>query len=100
MEIVGIRTNTALFRRILAEADFQNGAVHTRWLHERLASLLAPREKDADSRGEALEIRVAMIAAALWHAAQAKFASEQPARPASRWRDDGRREQISRIPDR
>jgi len=100
MEIVGIRTNTALFRRILAEADFQNGAVHTRWLHERLASLLAPREKDADSRGEALEIRVAMIAAALWHAAQAKFASEQPAQPASRWRDDGRREQISRIPDR
>jgi len=41
-----------------------------------------------------------MIAAALWHAAQAKFASEQPAQPAPRWRDDGRREQISRIPER
>ena len=99
-QITGIRTNTVLFEKILADADFQKGAIHTRWLDERLASLLPARATDADSPGEALEIKVAMIAAALWHVGQAKSANEHPAQSVSRWRDDGRREQISRTPDR
>ena len=98
--IEGIRTNTALFQRILADADFQKGAIHTRWLDERLAPLLSARAAGAGSPGEALEIKVAMIAAALWHLNQAKPASEHPAEPVSRWREDGKREQISRPPDR
>ncbi|PYU24025.1 MAG: acetyl-CoA carboxylase biotin carboxylase subunit [Acidobacteria bacterium] len=98
--IEGIRTNTALFQRILADADFQKGAIHTRWLDERLAPLLSARAAGAGSPGEALEIKVAMIAAALWHLNQAKPASEHPAEPVSRWREDGKREQISRAPDR
>ena len=98
--IEGIRTNTALFQRILADADFQKGAIHTRWLDERLGSLLSARAAGAGSPGEALEIKVAMIAAALWHLSQAKPASAYPAEPASRWREDGKREQISRAPDR
>jgi acetyl-CoA carboxylase, biotin carboxylase subunit len=100
LEIAGIRTNTALFQKILAAANFQKGAIHTRWLDERLASLLAARAPDADSRGEALERKVAMIAAALWHVGQAKPGSEHPAQSVSRWREDGRREQVSRTPDR
>jgi acetyl-CoA carboxylase, biotin carboxylase subunit len=99
-EITGIRTNTALFRNILADAGFQQGAIHTRWLDERLASLLAARSQDTGSPGDALEIKVAMITAALWHMRQVKAANEHPAQPVSRWRDDGRREQLSRIPDR
>ena len=98
--IEGIRTNTALFQRILADADFQKGAIHTRWLDERLAPLLSARAAGAGSPGEALEIKVAMIAAALWHLNQAKPASEHAAEPFSRWREDGKREQISRPPDR
>jgi acetyl-CoA carboxylase biotin carboxylase subunit len=97
-EIAGIRTNAALFQKILADADFQKGAIHTRWLDERLASLLPA--KDADSPGEGLEKEVAMIAAALWHFGQAKPPSEQPAQPPSRWKEEGRREQVSRTPDR
>jgi acetyl-CoA carboxylase biotin carboxylase subunit len=99
-QITGIRTNTLLFEKILADSDFQKGAIHTRWLDERLASLLPARLPDADSPSEALEIKVAMIAAALWHVGQAKSANEEPAQSVSRWRDDGRREQISRTPDR
>lgn len=99
-EIAGIRTNALLFEKILADPDFQKGAIHTRWLDERLASLLPARARQADAAGETLEMKVAMIAAALWHVTQAKSANEEPAHSVSRWRDDGRREQISRTPDR
>lgn len=99
-QITGIRTNTVLFEKILADADFQEGAIHTRWLDERLASLLPARLSDADSPSETLETKVAMIAAVLWHVSQAKSANEEPAQSVSRWRDDGRRKQISRTPDR
>lgn len=98
LEIAGIRTNTLLFEKILADPDFQKGAIHTRWLDERLASLLPARATQAEAAGETLEMKVAMIAAALWHVTQAKSANE--AQSVSRWRDDGRREQISRTPDR
>ena len=99
-QITGIRTNTVLFEKILADSEFQKGAIHTRWLDERIASLLPARATGADSPSEALEMKVAMIAAALWHVSQAKSANEEAAQPVSRWRDDGRREQISRTPDR
>jgi acetyl-CoA carboxylase biotin carboxylase subunit len=100
LEIAGIRTNVVLFEKILGDPDFQKGAIHTRWLDERLASLLPARVTDADSPSAALEIKVAMIAAALWHVGQGKSANGEPAQSVSRWRDDGRREQISRTPDR
>ena len=100
LEIAGIRTNILLFKKILADPDFQKGAIHTRWLDEHLASLLPARATDARGPSEALEIKVAMIAAALWHVGQAKSANEEPAQSVSRWRDDGRREQVSRTPGR
>jgi acetyl-CoA carboxylase biotin carboxylase subunit len=100
MQIAGIRTNTALFQNILADGDFQNGAIHTRWLDERLVSLLPGSAKDGGATDETPEIKVAMMAAALWHVSQVSPAGETPPQPASRWRDDARREQISRTPDR
>jgi acetyl-CoA carboxylase, biotin carboxylase subunit len=100
LEIAGIRTNILLFKKILADPDFQKGAIHTTWLDERLASLLPARATQAESAGETLEMEVAMIAAARWHVTQAKAANEEPPQSVSRWRDDGRREQISRTPDR
>ena len=100
LRIEGIRTNTSLFQRILASSDFHKGAIHTRWLDERLASLLSAQAQDAGSPGEALKIKVAMIAAALWHVCHANPASEHPSQSVSRWREDGRREQVSRTPGR
>ena len=100
MQIAGIRTNTALFQNILADGEFQNGAIHTRWLDERLVSLLPGSAKDGGATNETPEMKVAMMAAALWHVSQVSPAGETPPQPASRWRDDARREQISRTPDR
>ncbi len=98
LQISGIRTNTALFQRILADGAFRDGAIHTRWLDERLDSLLSPHTPSAGFSAEALEIKVALIAAALSHVCQAKPANEHPTQATSRWRDDARREQISRTP--
>ena len=100
LQIAGIRTNTSLFQRILASPDFQKGAIHTRWLDERLISLLSAPAQDTDSPDEELRTKVAMIAAALWHVSQARPASGDPTQSVSRWREDGRREQVSRTPDR
>jgi acetyl-CoA carboxylase, biotin carboxylase subunit len=98
--IAGIRTNAALFQKIIADAEFQSGTIHTRWLDERLASLFPARAKDSDAAVETLETKVAMIAAALWHVSNTNPANEHAAQPISRWREDGRREQISRTPER
>jgi len=98
-EIAGIRTNTALFQRILAEHDFQNGEIHTRWLDERLASFLPARAQGVGAASDPLTTEAAAIAASLWHVCKATSSGEQS--PAtSRWRHDGRREQLSRTPDR
>jgi acetyl-CoA carboxylase biotin carboxylase subunit len=98
LAIGGIRTNVALFQTLIADSEFRNGAIHTRWLDERLASLLGARAKDSDAAVETLETEVAMIAAALWHVGNSKSADQHVAQPISRWREDGRREQISRTP--
>jgi acetyl-CoA carboxylase, biotin carboxylase subunit len=98
LAIGGIRTNVALFQKLIADAEFRSGAIHTRWLDERLASLLRARAKDSDAAVETLETEVAMVAAALWQVGNSKSADEHVAQPISRWREDGRREQISRTP--
>lgn len=97
--VTGIRTNATLFQRILADSDYREGAIHTRWLDERLTSFLPARARDAESLAEAIEKEVAMITAALWHFTQARQPTDLPTQMPSRWRDDGRREQISRAPE-
>jgi acetyl-CoA carboxylase, biotin carboxylase subunit len=96
LEITGIRANVTLFHKILADPEFQHGAIHTRWLDERLASLVSTRGEDVGSPADSLHVRVAGIAAALWHVQQASPINKLTQEPALRWRDEGRREQISR----
>jgi len=98
-QIGGIRTNANLFRSILSDAEFRAGEVHTRWLDERLSSLLAARSaRHADGRPQAAD--AAAIAAVLWHIGRtgAGYQDNEPTR--SRWKAEGRREQLSRNPDR
>jgi acetyl-CoA carboxylase biotin carboxylase subunit len=99
LQVTGIRTNATLFQKILADADFREGAIHTRWLDERLTSFFPTRAADPPSGDEALEKEIAMIAAALWHVTHAQ-PTNLHAQSVSRWRDDGRLEQISRAPKR
>ena len=62
----GIKTNVSLFRRILASADFQKGAIYTRWLDDFLSTEAAA--KSAAGGEEELEAQhAAAIAAFLWH---------------------------------
>ena len=98
--ITGIRTNAGLFRRILAEPEFLRGEIHTRWLDELLgrprAAASAPQPSAVDDSKEA-----AAIAAAIWQAKQStaqKPAASSDREGVSRWKLEGRREQLDRMP--
>jgi len=93
--ITGIRTNVSLFRRILAEPEFLKGEIHTKWLDELLTRPRPPAVAPREGTEEA-----AVIAAVLWHIEQAgKTSNEQPgAQAPSRWKLQGRREQLDRTP--
>jgi acetyl-CoA carboxylase biotin carboxylase subunit len=94
--ITGIRTNVSLFRRILTEPEFLRGEIHTRWLDQLLArpgpSAVPPRPGTEQA---------AAIAAAYWESLQldSSSAGGQSTQPASsRWKHEGRREQLDRQP--
>ncbi len=96
--VTGIKTNVGLFRRILADPEFARGEIHTRWLDE---SQQATRVR-ADGRENRLE-DAAVLAAVLWHAERngASAASGQKVeKTESRWKLEGRREQLNRAPER
>jgi acetyl-CoA carboxylase biotin carboxylase subunit len=98
---IGIKTNAGLFRRILTEPDFLRGEIHTKWLDELL---LRPRpaEPPNDEKQPAGSVSdAAAIAAAIWQANQLdkhSSASAAPAAQPSRWKQEGRREQLDRLP--
>ena len=94
--VTGIKTNAGLFRRLLTEPDFLHGEIHTKWLDE----LLSRRHADA-SPPENRAADAAAIAAAVWHAAQngaPTTPSQASDRDASRWKLEGRRQQLDRTP--
>jgi acetyl-CoA carboxylase biotin carboxylase subunit len=99
----GIKINTGLFRRILADPEFAAANFHTRWLDERLKSFTAPSSADRASRNgreHTLE-DAALIAAVLWHVGKENATSSAAApasQPESHWKLEGRREQLDRAP--
>ena len=97
----GIKTNVALFQRILQSHDFENGAIYTRWLDDFLA-----KEKNVSERGtvddqtaNSVNERAAAIALALWHnrsdTPKNANGGRQTPEPSSRWKADGRVEQMN-----
>jgi acetyl-CoA carboxylase, biotin carboxylase subunit len=100
--VTGIKTNAGLFRRILAEPEFLRGEIHTKWLDELLqrpsSTAHFPHENPRSDRAA----DAAAIAVVLWHANQAekspsKSLSGQESAPSSRWKQDGRRQQLDRL---
>lgn len=90
--VTGIKTNTALFRRLLAEPEFLKAEIHTRWLDELLQRPHAASEQkgsDADA---------AAIAAALWFATHESAATDSKSPETSRWKMDGRQRLVDRQP--
>jgi acetyl-CoA carboxylase biotin carboxylase subunit len=98
----GIKTNAGLFRRILASHDFQNGDIYTRWLDDFLRTPSGQRNAEegigavANSQAEG----AAFAAAALWtfSHSQSPSGTTETAGDAStsRWKMEGRREQVDR----
>ena len=100
----GIRTNVALFRRILSEPEFLRAEIHTKWLDELLSRrAVAPAESQERTGRAALVEDAAALAAALWHANRdgassppASGSSESP----SNWKIEGRQDQLVGLPRR
>ncbi len=100
LTITGIKTNAGLFRRILVEPEFLRGEIHTRWLDELLlrprSAALSANESSRESSASA----AAAIAAAIWQLNQSDKKSREPSATAeqpSRWKLEGRREQLDRL---
>jgi len=104
--VSGIKTNIALFHRILEDAEFVRGEIYTRWLDERLmgGSFRAVSPESAArtaSNGRAED--AAVLAAVLWHLGSngtGASTAQTPAQPESRWKSEARREQLNRAPER
>jgi acetyl-CoA carboxylase biotin carboxylase subunit len=98
----GIQTNLGLFREILAADDFQSAAIYTRWLDDFLAKKDAPEQGVAADKELAADEQAALLAAALFHSSAAEGrngrASNAPTASASRWKTEGRLEQLDREP--
>ena len=91
--ITGIKTNSALFRRILMEPDFLHAEIHTKWLDELLRR---PQPTAHDDRNGA---DAAAIAAALWQATRSSCApAATTATSESAWKREGRRKQQEPLP--
>jgi acetyl-CoA carboxylase biotin carboxylase subunit len=98
----GIKTNISLFRRILDSRDFQAGEIYTRWLDDFLQRPPLTKTAGEDSRAAIAE-DAAILAAALWQVSRARTTpttSGDGAAPTSLWKREGRREQVSRDPER
>jgi acetyl-CoA carboxylase, biotin carboxylase subunit len=117
----GIKTNVTLFQRILASRDFQAGEIYTRWLDDFLAGLSqgkgAPPKAEsfttslksvaeAGMKGQSEHAEeAALIAAAMWYAShqdgnvtKAAGGANGTGASVSRWKLEGRREQLEREP--
>ena len=99
--ITGIKTNVGLFRRILVEPDFLRGEAHTKWLDELLRRPRSTTSPAGEIQPASPSSDAAAIAAAIWQASQgdrhSSLSSSSTDQP-SRWKQEGRREQLDRLP--
>jgi acetyl-CoA carboxylase, biotin carboxylase subunit len=86
--VTGIKTNSVLFRRILAEPDFLRAEIHTTWLDELLLKT-KPAPEDDGSGNDAAAIAVAIFQARRESAATPGTRGA----PESEWKREGRRKQ-------
>jgi len=99
--VTGIKTNTGLFRRILAEPDFLRGEIHTKWLDELLGRPGSAASPSCVETSGTADSDAAAVAAALWQTSQwdrnscQSSSSADPSQP-SRWKLEGRRAQLDR----
>ena len=101
--VTGIKTNLALFRRILRSTDFQKGEIYTRWLDDFLHKKETESARVAAAEADPNAEKAAILAAALWQASgngASNGAKAGASEPGARWKMEGRREQVDREPSR
>jgi acetyl-CoA carboxylase biotin carboxylase subunit len=101
--VTGIKTNAGLFRRILAEPDFLRGEIHTKWLDELLqrspsAVSSANERASADCAADAAAIAAALFRANHSEKTSGQSHARQDCSQPSRWKQEGRRQQLERLP--
>jgi acetyl-CoA carboxylase, biotin carboxylase subunit len=104
--VSGITTNVGLFQRILASRDFRNGDIYTRWLDDFLrgAKAAEPVASGAPGAKDKAAEDAATLAAALWHFSRngdssgGSAGAVAPSAGESRWKMEGRQEQVDRAP--
>jgi acetyl-CoA carboxylase biotin carboxylase subunit len=93
--VTGIKTNAGLFRRILTEPDFLRGEIHTQWLDELLRRPRPSASPTDENQPGSYASDAAAIAAAIWQVNQwDRHSTDRP----SRWKQEGRRAQLDRLP--
>lgn len=102
-KITGIKTNAGLFRQILNEPEFLRGEIHTKWLDEVLQRSGSGARASEGKEKLARAADAAVIAAALWQVKQSEKRSAnvtegQESSQQSRWKQEGRRQQLDRLP--
>jgi acetyl-CoA carboxylase biotin carboxylase subunit len=99
--VTGIKTNLALFTEILSTEDFLRGEIYTRWLDDFLLTDHRAPESSAPAGEVSTDEQAAILAAALWHNRKESRQSAPTTNGAaskSRWKAQGRREQLDREP--
>ena len=100
--VSGIKTNVDLFRRILADPEFAKGEYHTRWLDEWLRK--NPGEPTGESNSDQMARDAALIGSLAWHLGKIGVdtprATPAPDGNTSRWKFEGRQEQVNRGPEK
>jgi len=91
----GIKTNTGLFRRILAEPDFLKAEIHTRWLDEILRKPAPAKSEQGTNVQDAVAIAAAIFNFQQLQKQSAPF-GQTDATDQSRWKQEGRRRQLDR----
>jgi acetyl-CoA carboxylase, biotin carboxylase subunit len=102
--VSGIKTNVDLFRRILSDPAFLSAEFHTRWLDDWLQKEFKASPEHLNGGGDALAEDAALLGALAWHLAQRSVDSAQTSvaaeAPSSRWKLQGRAEQVDRFPEK
>jgi acetyl-CoA carboxylase biotin carboxylase subunit len=104
--VSGIQTNLDLFRRILADPAFIRAEFHTRWLDDWLQKEFKAPPQNAIGNDAVVE-DAALLGALAWYLSQSAVADNQAASantsaepPPSRWKIQGRAEQVERSPQK
>lgn len=95
--VTGIKTNTGLFRRILAEPDFLKAEIHTNWLDEILRKPAPQQSRQGTNADDAVAIAAAIYQINSSEKSPGALKNVEP-NQSSRWKRESRRQQLDREP--